>query len=435
MNKGDFKHKLDLPLNNELGDIARALDLAMEHISTSQQLLINEKAGVEKVVDQRTSELSEEKARFLASINSLPLGYILLDRQGNILLLNPKVRHILKLNPTIEHEVAQNNEGGEGNKIIDSVINNVQKMAAHQKHLDTQDITSANGRFLHVLASAIMDGNTIEGFVVLVEDVTEAKILERSRDEFFSIASHELRTPLTAIRGNASMIKDFYKEQLKTEGLDEMVNDIHTSSVRLLEIVNDFLDTSSLELGKMRFEPKDISIDKIIEDVVYEMGSISKQKKVHIVAGTVLGKLPPVFADPNRIKQVILNLVGNALKFTTEGSVTIIAEAQLKGMVKVSIVDTGRGISPEGQQLLFHKFQQAGKSLFTRDAAGGTGLGLYISKLIVEKQGGKISLERSEEGVGSTFSFTLPIAKVNSSSELADNETKLVAEAVATSSI
>jgi signal transduction histidine kinase len=117
-----------------------------------------------------------------------------------------------------------------------------------------------------------------------------------------------------------------------------------------------------------------------------------------------------VYGDKNRTKQVIYNLVGNALKFTDKGSITM--EIKQDGpLLKVLISDTGPGISAGAQQLLFHKFQQAGDSLITRDTAHGTGLGLYISKLIVENMGGSIQLESSVPGTGSVFSFSLPSAK------------------------
>ena len=114
--------------------------------------------------------------------------------------------------------------------------------------------------------------------------------------------------------------------------------------------------------------------------------------------------------DADRVKQVIYNFIGNAMKFTTHGSITISSEVKGR-QLKVLITDTGSGIPLDRQHLLFHKFQQASNNILTRDTTRGTGLGLYISKLLVEKMHGKIRLEHSEEGKGSTFSFTLPLAK------------------------
>lgn len=246
---------------------------------------------------------------------------------------------------------------------------------------------------------------------MLIEDVTEEQLLQRSKDEFFSIASHELRTPLTAIRGNAALIMQYYDEQLKDPTLKEMVTDIHGSSVRLIDIVNDFLDASRLEQGKMRFKYDAVQIDKIIESVIYELAGVSREKNIYLkFTNKLLGALPPVYGDKDRLKQVVYNLTGNALKFTEVGGITIWAEPVGK-FLKVFVQDTGNGIPANEQQALFRKFEQASTSTsaFTRDTTRGTGLGLYISKLIMENMGGTVQLEMTEMGKGSIFSFTVPL--------------------------
>jgi signal transduction histidine kinase len=123
-----------------------------------------------------------------------------------------------------------------------------------------------------------------------------------------------------------------------------------------------------------------------------------------------LGSLPEVNADKNKVKQIIYNLVGNAVKFTDKGGITVSAKVVGK-FLELSVSDSGKGMSPKNQQILFHKFQQASSSILTRDTTRGTGMGLYISKLLTEKMGGKIELAHSEEGKGSTFVFTLPLAR------------------------
>jgi len=120
--------------------------------------------------------------------------------------------------------------------------------------------------------------------------------------------------------------------------------------------------------------------------------------------------LPSAFADKDRVGEVILNLLSNSIKYSDKGTINVEASL-LQGFLKVSVTDTGKGIAPEQQSLLFRKFQQAGKSLLTRDTSRSTGLGLYISRLMIEQMQGKIVLEKSVPGVGSTFSFEIPVAK------------------------
>ena len=235
--------------------------------------------------------------------------------------------------------------------------------------------------------------------------------MARSKDEFFSIASHELRTPLTSIRGNSRMILDYYKDVLiKDTPLKEMVEDVYSSAVRLIEIVNDFLDLSRLEQGKMVFTYLPVSLQAVIESVVQEMQVVLSDKNLYLkMDAPTFDSLPKVWADEDRLKQVVYNLIGNAAKFTDNGGITL--KAQVIGtIIKVLVIDTGRGMTPESQQLLFHKFQQASSSTLTRDSTRGTGLGLYISKMMVESMGGTIDLEKSTEAEGSIFSFTVPIA-------------------------
>ncbi|HEX8181994.1 MAG TPA: ATP-binding protein [Candidatus Saccharimonadales bacterium] len=393
-----------------LSDVTE-LKQSYKALEAADTKLIHEKQNVERKVHERTQELTEQRARLEASINSLNAGYLMTDRTNNILIMNGAAQHMLfgrtdaATKYTLE-DIA---------KIFGTDFQFVRSVEACLEN-DRPIVTDAvlqNGKMLKVFLAPISD-TTVEtdqklGVVVLIEDITEAKVLERSREEFFSIASHELRTPLTAIRGNASMIKQFYAAQLQDTELHQMVDDIEISSVRLIEIVNDFLDASRLEQGKIQFHSEAFRIEEILENVVYEMSALASQKHTHIQIDKTLHATSLVYADKNRVKQVIYNLVGNAMKFTDKGAITITVEPAAASL-KVKITDTGPGISKENQNLLFRKFQQAGNSLLTRETSRGTGLGLYISKLLIDGMGGKMALERSEVGRGSTFSFTVPLA-------------------------
>ena len=205
------------------------------------------------------------------------------------------------------------------------------------------------------------------------------------------------------------MILEYYSKAVEDPELKAMIDDIHESSIRLINIVNDFLNVSRLEQGKMDFDKKEFKIDELISEVIAEYKTTGSQKNLSIeYIDTLLP--PPVMADSDKTRQILTNLIGNALKFTNEGGIKIATMVSGK-FVNVSVSDTGRGIPLKQQGLLFRRFQQAGENLFTRDTVGGTGLGLYISRLMIEGMGGKIWVEKSEEGKGSTFSFSLPIVK------------------------
>ena len=352
--------------------------------------------------DKRSKKLIEEEvtrrtAQLTASINSMSLGFIMTDVRGAVTLSNHAAVKMLKEN-------LPKNLSDLSNLLAVKPSLEILASEAHRdkKLLEIEEVNFEN-KIYHVYISPVTAsvGADISdiGTVFLIDDITEEKIIDRSRDEFFSIASHELRTPLTAIRGNTSLIQEHFADKIKDGQVKEMLNDIHDSSVRLIGIVNDFLNVSRLEMGRMEFKKEKVDLGKLTKEVVEEMTVTAQNKKLKLFSsGSGVA-----IADKERVKQVLINLVGNSINYTESGEIEIEIVKN-----KVLVKDTGRGIAPENQNLLFHNFQQAGSSLFTRDTTKGTGLGLYISRLMVEGMGGKIWLEKSEEGKGSTFAFSLP---------------------------
>lgn len=285
------------------------------------------------------------------------------------------------------------------------------KKGERVKHYETVRVKKDGTKIiisLNVAPFTDEDGSII-GASTIAHDITERVMLERSRDTFFAIASHELRTPLTAIKGNTALIKDkFYDSICRDADVKGMIDDIYESSVRLISIVNDFLDVSSLELGKISFNKDKVNMTELIQDNWREYRSLAQAKNLSFELKMGDG-LPPAIGDSSRIRQVLANLVLNAITYTYHGGLTV--ELRRKdNFAEIIVEDTGTGILPENHRLLFQKFQQAGQSVYTRDATKGTGVGLYLSKLLIEGMGGKIGLVQSEVNKGSTFSFTLPLA-------------------------
>jgi signal transduction histidine kinase len=262
-------------------------------------------------------------------------------------------------------------------------------------------------------APILRSDGTFNSAVSVFEDVSEQRNLQRTRDEFFAIASHELRTPLTAIRGNSSLILKYYLDKLADPELRDIMKEIHESSIRLIDIVNDFLDASSLEQKRMKFTYTSFDVVELAASVCkeYEANSVAQGVTLNLLKPSV--PLPPAYADRDRLKQVLINLAGNALKFTKQGSVKL-EFASEPNSIKVIISDTGNGMSEESKKMLFRKFEQAGMDPITRDSTRGTGLGLYISKLLMEYMNGEIRLESSELGKGTSFSLRIPIAAAQS---------------------
>lgn len=394
-------------LNDKFINQQRAMLNLLEDSRDLSEQLQQQKADVEKIVAQRTVELKAEHARLDASINSLDVGFIILDRDKKPLTTNAAYRTLLasdgeSTKPDFKHLKALLADSFDIEQAIEESLRS-------GKNVTRGDLT-INDKDVSLFIAPIFDDSTEHatvGVVMLLENVSEQKMLQRTRDEFFSIASHELRTPLTAIRGNTSMILDFYAEQLTDPALHEMVDDIFDSSTRLITIVNDFLDVSRLEQNKIVFSLTDFDAVDLVREVAreFEAGKISPDLYLHI--DTAESSALTVHADRDRLKQAIINLIGNGFKFTESGGVTI-RLTQVDAAFRIQVSDTGKGIPEESQNLLFRKFQQASNNILTRDSTRSTGLGLYISRLIMEGMSGKIYLDSSKVGEGSTFVIEVP---------------------------
>ena len=401
--------------------VERSLDISSQELGErihqlreAQVQLETEKHGVELKVAERTAELQETQAQLEASIRALSFGFALINPKREIVIHNQVLEEVVGI--TIPKEVDQTkNSFQKLNDYFAPAINladQIEQIAKQRIRIERQISLGAN--FYRLLILPILTAGediktaTSLGTVLVVEDITDAKAQERSRDEFFSIASHELRTPLTAIKGNSSMILTYFTEQIKDPQLHQMIADMHESSVRLIDIVNDFLSASRLEQGKMMFKAEPYDVNALAENVVHEYRQAASDGSVQLLFKGTPQNLTPVIGDSERVRQILTNLVSNAIKFTPKGSITLEVAAESK-LIKINVTDTGRGIPTESQHLLFRKFQQASNNILTRDTTKGTGLGLYISQLLAENMKGRLYLAHTEIDKGTTFTLELPL--------------------------
>jgi signal transduction histidine kinase len=223
------------------------------------------------------------------------------------------------------------------------------------------------------------------------------------KSQFLANMSHELRTPLNAILGYAELMVDgAYGEP--SEKMLGILKRLEANGKHLLGLINDVLDLSKIEAGQLVLELSDYCVQDIAQTVRSTLEPLASDKKLAFKL-ELAPDLPPGHGDGRRLTQVLINLVGNAIKFTDAGEVAIKAKAT-NGAFHVSVRDTGPGISAADQTKLFQEFQQADNAITRKK--GGTGLGLAISKRIIEMHGGRIWVE-SQPGQGSTFTFTLPV--------------------------
>lgn len=244
-----------------------------------------------------------------------------------------------------------------------------------------------------------------------INAIQKAKLYDddQAKSEFVSIASHELLTPISAIQGYLSMILEEKMGEVDSQA-HGYLEKVYSSTKRLHFLVKDLLSVSRIESGKMKVDLQSLDLVKTINETIDQLQFLADEKQLELQFNKPTSPLPSVLADSDRLMEVLINLIGNSIKYTPHGSVTVsVDSAQSGNFLRVDITDTGIGMSKEAQTHLFEKFYRIASSQTT--GIVGTGLGLFITKSIMERMGGNVSV-RSKQEEGSTFSITLPIFQV-----------------------
>lgn len=239
----------------------------------------------------------------------------------------------------------------------------------------------------------------------LKEAYEELKRLDKAKSEFVSIASHQLRTPLTAIKGYISMILEKTYGRLSDE-IKKPLQNISASNERLIKLVNDLLNVSRIEAGKMEINPEKSSLEKIIGSAIDELKNTAKEKNIYLKFESPKTPLPKVSVDKEKIRQVIINVIDNAIRYTEKGGIMVKLE-KMDDKLQIIVSDTGAGLTKYELEKMFESFSRGAAG--TRFYTEGAGLGLYVAKKFVEMHDGKVRAESKGKGKGSAFYIELPI--------------------------
>ncbi|MCL1892983.1 MAG: HAMP domain-containing histidine kinase [Holophagaceae bacterium] len=276
-----------------------------------------------------------------------------------------------------------------------------------------KDALSALG---HIVAASLFNTNLLTELREKLDEInqktdelekTNAALIDANRfkNEFFTMTSHELRTPLTGILGFTKLIIDgLYEDE---DEMRQMLEDNYSSGKSLLRLVNNILDMSKIESGSFHISLEPVSLQDCFSEISHVINNLPKEHGVVINMPDGLESMPKVIADMGSLCQVLINLISNAIKFTHAGSVTVMVERGI-GVINISVIDTGIGVSPESQTRLFQNFVQADEGYSRK--YGGTGLGLAICKHLLGMMNSTISLHSKGVGYGTTISFAIPIA-------------------------
>jgi two-component system phosphate regulon sensor histidine kinase PhoR len=349
----------------------------------------------------REAELEEQTSRTITLFDRMIEGVIVLDSKGVIRLSNQAAAALFGFaNPAIGRnliEVVRNHE-------ITAIIPKLE-IVSEVLGQDIRIEGTNPSRFLQINALALRNREGVyDGAILVFHDLTRVRELEVIRQEFVSNVSHELRTPLSLVKSAVETLIDGAKEEPKT--LARFLEIIERNANRLSLLIDDLLLLSTLDSGRMQLQLQAVGLYLAIKEISEDLASSANRKGVKIinrVDETVYAR-----ADPNRLRQVLSNLIDNAIKYgKTEGTIQITARVREDALIEVGVADDGPGIPQDAQSRIFERFFRVDKAR-SRDQ-GGTGLGLAIVKNVVQAHGGDLRVE-SELGKGSTFLFTLPLA-------------------------
>ncbi len=382
MASGDFSARSDYIGNDEIGDLSNAINDLREQIMT------------------RMDDIITEKSRLEAVLMSMVEGVMVTDNRGTVILMNKALLDALHISHIPEEkrpiEVIRN-----------VAIKDIVDVALHRgAGLESREISVhiPEERILLVHAAPVSRSGEVDGAVVVFHDITELRKLEKVRRDFVANVTHELRTPVSNIKG--------YTETLLDGAMDDKANAadflkiVQSNSERLIKLIDELLDLSGIESGKMKLSVKPARLPGVVRQVLSDMSKAARENNVKIV-NDISDAIPDVMADTGRIAQVISNLVDNAIKYNKDNGEVRVSARTDKGFLVVEIADTGIGIPEDDKARIFERFYRVDKA--RSQEMGGTGLGLSIVKHIIQAHGGDVIVE-SVLGEGSKFSFTLPLA-------------------------
>ena len=374
-----------------------------------------------QTVERLQNTIRGEQDKMQSMVASMAEGAVMFDAHGDLTVLNPKARSMLGLSPAEEFTAQAFFKSIVWKEIGAFLAQPVEEDGAVQEF--TIDAQPEPKTLLVAVTPVTNNSGETLGRLAVISDVTLERELDRMKSDFVAVVSHELRTPLASIKMFISNLIDGIEGEIN-EGQRDTLGRVAKNVDRLSRLINDLLDLSKLEAGKMQIRLAALDINEALESIAQVFTPTAEEKAVAVRLDAP-DHLPVLWADPDRFDQVLTNLVGNALKFTPEsGEVTIGASyrkpepaEQLhqqdspsplsgEGYVVISVTDTGPGIPEDDIEQVFDKFYQTDHSMTRK--TGGTGLGLPICREIITKHGGRI-WATSELGKGATFAFEIPV--------------------------
>ncbi|MHB1159944.1 MAG: sensor histidine kinase [Chloroflexota bacterium] len=360
---------------------------------------------------QDITEVERLLAELDATLASIVDGLVLYDATGRITRMNPVAERLLGFSseqreqPLQEHLALLRPETPEGKPLPPEEEPITRALHGEMVHGLVIVLHTPDGRTVWVSTSAgpICTHDRLLGAVVTFSDITPLHQLQEQREDLLRTIAHDLRTPLTAIQGQAQLLQRLAARVEEDGRLVKSAETIVTNAKRMNVMIQDLVDAVRFESGQLRLQMQPVDLESLVSRLLETTADVLDVERVKV---KIPEGLPPVKADPNRLERILINLLSNALKYSPPETEVVVSAKRRDSCLQVSVADKGIGMAPEDLPHLFERFYR------TRGArkAEGLGLGLYITRMLVEAHGGKIWVE-SKLGKGSTFSFTLPLAR------------------------
>lgn len=338
-------------------------------------------------------------------VTQIPLGLVYINSDGVISFANPYAEHFLQNVPAIGKTYQETVKLLISGKPDYSYFNAAYAGRSQTLPGDSELITGhGNVPITGTVIALTIDGSPRTVLFAFDDDSKNISRIQEEK-EFFSSAAHELRTPLTAMH----LLVYTLLQQFDTLGHEKIIDYLkktNDATEYMTNLVNDFLNLSRLEQGRLAFDKKSFNLITLTDEVIKELTPLARQKHLFIMHEPVEGEYRNVAGDPVKTKEILTNLINNSIKYTVQGGITISHSVTNTSLI-TKIRDTGGGIPKESQELLFKRFMQVGHAR-QQASTKGSGLGLYISKKIAQLMNGDVALESSEPGSGSVFTFTMP---------------------------
>lgn len=391
MAEGDFSQEVSVKSDDEIGRLAEMFNLLRKKLEFTLAEISNEKSKLETIL------------RYMAD------GLIAIDLSGRIIHANPAAMQMLGLS---DSELQTNN----CDEILEKYSNifHLENLKKNCKEGSGQEIFSYGASSFAVRYDRFRDDNDEDvGIIMILQDVTERQKLENMQTDFVANVSHELKTPLTTIKSYTETLMDCTVED--ADMARNFLKIIDTEADRMNRLVKELLQLSRLDYKQEKWHKKDSNIIWLLRSVVTKVEMTAKQKKQHLNCIFDDEQKLMVTIDKDRVEQVILNILSNAIKYTQEGGRIDIDVLMVDGQARIIVTDNGIGMSELEIPRIFERFYRVDKA--RSRAMGGTGLGLSISKQIVEEHGGTIEIE-SEEAKGTKATIILPLAPIRGQSNI-----------------